>query len=90
MAGFDLGVLPIGDWSISITLSSASTPSIVSWSPGIVLALLSVFASDLYSISFTRELFPDPETPVTHVIIPRGICTSIFFKLFCLAPFIVI
>ena len=26
LAGFDLGVRPIGDWSISITLSSASTP----------------------------------------------------------------
>ena len=33
-----------------------------------------------------RELFPDPETPVTQVMIPRGIFTSIFFRLFSLAP----
>ena len=26
VAGFDLGVLPIGDWSISIILSISSTP----------------------------------------------------------------
>ena len=40
VAGLDLGVRPIGDWSILITLSSCSIPSIPSCFPGIHLALL--------------------------------------------------
>ena len=60
-----------------------------SWSPVIVLALFRLFARCLYKISLTRELFPEPDTPVTHVIIPNGISTSIFFRLFSLAPFTV-
>ena len=32
----------MGDWSILITLSSCSTPSILSWAPGITLARLTV------------------------------------------------
>ena len=34
VAGFDLGVRPIGDWSITITLSTLSMPSISSCDPG--------------------------------------------------------
>ena len=34
VAGFERGVRPIGDWSISITLSNASIPSTASCSPG--------------------------------------------------------
>ena len=37
-------------------------------------------------MSFTRELFPDPDTPVTHVRLPRGKLTSMFLRLFSLAP----
>ena len=37
-------------------------------------------------MSITRVLFPDPETPVTQVNNPSGTFTSIFFKLFALAP----
>ena len=37
-----------------------------------------------------KELFPEPDTPVTKVSVPKGIDTSIFFKLFSLAPLIVI
>ena len=48
------GVLPIGDWSILITLSSCSIPSIFLYFPGIVLALLSCFASALYKISLIQ------------------------------------
>ena len=82
MAGFDLGVLPIGDWSIAITLSSCSVPSIDLYLPGIVCARLSFLANALYTISFTKEDFPEPETPVTQVITPVGISTFIFFRLF--------
>ena len=32
-------------------------------------------------------LLPDPETPVTHTNIPRGISTSISLRLFSRAPF---
>ena len=34
VAGFDRGVRPIGDWSISITLSIRSSPSIDVYEPG--------------------------------------------------------
>ncbi len=34
-------------------------------------------------------LLPLPETPVTQTKRPRGILTSIFFKLYCLAPLII-
>ena len=32
------------------------------------------------------ELFPEPLTPVTEINAPSGIHTSMFFRLFCLAP----
>ena len=90
VAGLDLGVFPIGDWSISITLSSFSIPKISSWAPGIMVrALFKSLASLLYNISVISELFPDPETPVMHVNTPRGIFTSMFFRLFSRAPFTV-
>ena len=54
------------------------------------LALFKDLARCLYRISFVSELFPEPETPVTHVMTPRGKSTSIFFRLFSLAPFTVI
>ena len=34
----------------------------------------------------TSELLPEPDTPVTHVTTPSGISTSIFLRLFSLAP----
>ena len=34
--------------------------------------------------------FPDPDTPTKHTIFPRGITTSICFKLFSDAPISVI
>ncbi len=47
VAGFERGVRPIGDWSIAIILSYFSTPSILSWSPGIVRARFNFFAKVL-------------------------------------------
>ncbi len=90
VAGFERGVLPIGDWSIFITLSSFSIPSTLLHKPGIHLAWLSFLARYLYNISLTRELLPEPETPVTQVITPIGNDTSIFLRLFSFAPFTVI
>ena len=54
--------------------------------PGMHLARFRSLARRLYRISFTRELFPDPDTPVTQVMIPRGISTFTPFRLFSLAP----
>ena len=77
----------MGDWSILITLSTLSRPVILVCFPGIVRARFNSFANVLYKISLTRELFPDPDTPVTQVITPSGNETSIFFRLFSLAPY---
>ena len=86
VAGLERGVRPIGDWSIAIILSNCSTPSMHLCFPGMVLARFNFFARALYKISFTRELLPEPDTPVTQVITPSGKETSIFFRLFSSAP----
>ena len=36
----------------------------------------------LYNISFINVLFPEPDTPVIQVNLPRGNFTFIFFRLF--------
>ena len=72
-----------------MTLSRASVPIISSCFPETFLARFRRFAKSLYRISLTSELFPEPETPVTTVMIPSGISTSIFLRLCSLAPFIV-
>ena len=36
-----------------------------------------------------QENFPEPDTPVMQVIIPSGMFTSMFFRLFSRAPLIV-
>ena len=88
VAGFERGVLPIGDWSMFITLSRCSMPSNFLCLPAFLRARLREFASFLYSISFTSELFPEPDTPVTHTNLPSGISTFTFLRLFSSAPFI--
>ena len=37
-------------------------------------------------MSFTSELLPDPETPVTQTSVPSGISTSTFLRLLCSRP----
>ena len=81
------GVLPIGDWSIFIILSIFSIPIISLCAPGFSFEPFICFANALYKISFTNVLFPDPETPVTHINCPSGNLTFMFFKLFWVAPF---
>ena len=86
VAGLDRGVLPIGDWSMTITLSTFSIPSTESWLPGVS----SVPWSSLFRIGaivpVTKDDLPEPETPVTATMQPRGIPTSMSWRLFCLAP----
>ena len=85
VAGLERGVRPMGDWSISITLSTAATPSSASCSPGSSRAALSARASERNRISVTSVLLPLPETPVTAVIVPSGNATSTFFRLWARA-----
>jgi hypothetical protein len=47
VAGFERGVRPIGDWSMSITLSKHSIPSQPRCSPGFTRIRWSRFASAL-------------------------------------------
>ncbi len=82
VAGFERGVLPIGDWSIAITLSILSIPEISLWAPELICVLEKWFSKLLSKISFIKVDFPDPDTPVTDTNSPKGISTSRFFKLF--------
>ena len=67
---------------MSMTLSNCSIPLIPACFPGMVLARFKSLARRLYKISFTRELFPEPDTPVTQVSTPKGNSTLMPFKLF--------
>ena len=67
VAGFERGVLPIGDWSILIILSIFSNPLISLHFPGLSFEPYISLAAVLYKISFTNVLFPDPETPCNRI-----------------------
>ena len=86
VAGFERGVLPMGDWSMSIILSRYSVPLISLYAPGLTLAWFSSEARARYSIIFTRDDFPLPDTPVTQLKASRGNLTSRFLRLFSEAP----
>ena len=90
VAGFDLGVLPIGFWEIATILSKLSIPNIFLCFPGFSLLWYNSWETFFTSISLIREDFPLPDTPVIQVNVPKGISTSIFFKLCSSAPFIFI
>ena len=61
-------------------------PSIRSHLPGWTFIRFSSTPSRLNRISFTRELLPLPDTPVTTVKVPRGNSTSMWRRLFSAAP----
>ena len=58
-----------------------SIPLIDLYLPGFSFVLYRLFLNILYNVSLIKELFPDPETPVTHINLPKGNLTSTFFKL---------
>ena len=58
VAGLDLGVLPIGDWSIFIILSIFSKPLTALHLPGFSFEPFNSFAIVLYRTSFTNVDFP--------------------------------
>lgn len=43
----------------------------------------------LYRMLYAREDFPLPDTPTKQIIFLRGNSTEIFFRLFSLAPFMI-
>ena len=86
MAGLDRGVRPMGDWSMLITLSRNSSPSMRSCLPARVLVRFRSAPSFLNRISFTSEDFPEPDTPVTQVKVPNGKATSTRRRLCSAAP----
>lgn len=58
---------------------------ILSHLPGFSFDPFNSLAIYLYKTSFTKVLFPEPETPVTQVNSPSGNLTFIPFRLFCVA-----
>src|SRR5436190_17903481 len=63
VAGLDRGVLPMGDWSISMTLSMCSMPSMLLCAPGRSLDLYIACDNLRDSISCTSVELPEPDTP---------------------------
>ena len=86
VAGFERGVLPIGDWSILIILSILWSPLTSLQFPTFSFDLFKALLIFLYKTSFIKVLFPEPETPVTQMNSPSGNLTLIFFKLCSFAP----
>src|SRR6202162_3528660 len=72
-----------------MTLSISKRPSIRSWRPGLSEAPGTARASSRYRMSLTSVDFPEPDTPVTAVVTPRGNRTSIPFRLCSRPPFTV-
>ena len=52
----------------------------------LLLFLLSIRLNALYNVCNIKVDFPLPETPVTHVKVPKGILRLTFFKLLPVAP----
>ena len=76
----------MGDWSISITFSKFSKPSIFWYFAGVCFEPLSFEAAALKSVSITKVDFPPPETPVTHINSSVGKETVTFLRLLPFAP----
>src|SRR5258706_15414717 len=87
VAGLLRGVLPIGDWSISITLSMFSNPLMLLYSWGAALELYTCFERIGYRVSLISVDFPLPLTPVTTINFPSGKSAFTLFRLFPFAPF---
>ena len=86
VAGFDRGVRPIGDWSMSMTLSSCSSPFDRDRGRAgrrLCRPLRSRSQRPRPRMSLTSELLPEPLTPVTQTNTPSGISTSMSLRLWC-------
>ena len=77
---------PIGDWSMSMTLSRNSRP--VRWlcGAGLTRAPFSRRAIAWYIVSIISVDLPPPDTPVTATNSPSGTSTETFLRLLPVAP----
>ena len=63
---------PIGDWSMSMTLSRCSSPLIARAGAGVWRAPFSRIDAVLNSVSMVSVDLPPPDTPVTQTKRPSG------------------
>ena len=73
---------------MTMVLSTASNPSILSCRPGEVSLPCISRNNAGANVEATKDDFPEPETPVIATTQPKGIDTFIFWRLFSLAPMI--
>ena len=71
---------------MTMVLSTASKPSILSCRPGEVSLPCISRNSAGANVDATKEDLPEPETPVMATTQPKGIDTFMFCRLFSLAP----
>ena len=69
-------------------LSIFSIPVISEYFPSLTDFFVIFFNKAFERMSLINVLFPEPDTPATQTKLFKGIFTSIFFKLFSVAPFI--
>ena len=74
----------MGDWFISIILSICSVPLILKFFSSLFNELFKKLFSLVYKVSITSDDLPLPETPVTHIKLPKWNATDKFFKLLVL------
>ena len=78
----------MGDWSMSMTLSICSSPSIFLYGPTGRAERWMALVSAGAMVSVTRLDLPEPETPVTTVNVPNSIFAVTFRRLLARAPVI--
>ena len=71
---------------MSIILSRNSNPSIFLYGSGASRDFINFCDAARNNVSMVNVDFPDPDTPVTHVKVPRGIEALTFCKLLPDAP----
>ena len=74
----------MGDWFISIILSICSVPFILKFLSSLFSELFKKLFNLMYKVSITSDDFPLPDTPVTHIKLPKWKDTDKFFKLLVL------
>src|SRR5690606_22596769 len=86
VAGLDRGVRPIGDWSMSTTLSNRPRPSTERNGGGGCEAPLVPLAATADRVSLIGDDFREQDPPVTTVNSPLGMTRSTSLRLLPLAP----
>ena len=74
----------MGDWFISIILSICSVPFILKFFSSLFNELFKKLFNLANKVSIMSDDLPLPETPVTHIKLPKWKSTDKFFKLLVL------